>query len=1606
VRQAVELLIGESRAAIEALEADADHAASRRDIYIAATRLIMRCVVVLFSEARDLLPRNNPIYHSSYGIQGLREQLERDSGGRGQAGLRHRVSAWPRLLALFRLICDGSEHEALPIMRYGGGLFRAGKLDNPDPVLRALSALESPRNELSDATVAAILDCLTRAPIRVRQGRAASIVHAPVDFSQLDTEYIGILYQGLLDYELRKAERVTLFLNVGDQPALPLDRLEAMDDSSIANLVEKMAKSAKPATEGDEGDEEEESDTEDGGEPEEEPAEEPPPVAETPVEVLHDEGDEAIQHRTRALGWARRAVIAGNIVSKPRGKLTTEKQRALEDAITNASAALVSRIIAPGEYFLVRWGGTRKGTGTFYTKPALAGPTVRRTLEPLCYREAGSGGRDAGNNDYEHSELSRLGSVEGGHGVGGAVLSGNQIASQGGTVRSDQPDTPGGSLGSGQRGGGARTQLDQGVSQSPEHSQGIASRTGDAHSPGATGWPAEGSASPATAAIGGAHQHDTLPPSSIPGTSHGVTPLLEPRPPAAILALKVGDIAVGSGSFAVASLRYLTDALYESLFVHHWLKTSEDGQIALDAPPDPVPPWLLECTRDLPLNTDDPERAIKARLRRIIVERSIYGVDLDPLAVELCRLSLWIETMDYQLPFSFLDHKIKVGNALVGCWFDRFQDYPAMAWEREGGDKNHTNFVRHFREYEVQRGKKKGERKTEGDLWTEALKRFKDDVVKSELKQLIEALDPTYHGQLITDFPLPESPGGIHQEAVAAVRTLHEQRLTDPDAQARAYAEHFQNNPHIQTLRRAFDTWCAVWFWPADRLDIAPSPSRFFDPPADTRAVVEQLRDQHRFFHWEIEFPDVFDRPGAGFDALTGNPPWEIQKPNSKEFFSNIDPLYRTYGKQEAVARQRQYFETDADIERDWLEYSARLKALSNWTKNAGQPFGNEVDADEGIRFSLSRQRTENEELHDLWVKVRSQRSGYSDAGHPFLHQGSADINTYKLFLEQAHALLRVGGLLGYIVPSGLYTDRGSTSLRRLFLDQCQWRWLFSFENRDGIFEIHRSFKFCPVIVQKGGETRSIQAAFMHRDADDWEQAEQHVLAYPRERVEQFSPKSRSILEIRSARDLEVLQRMYANGVLLGDNGPEGWGIRYGCEFHMTNDSKLFPPRPKWEEQGYAPDEYGHWLKGAWQEWTGPKSALERDVILSRDGTRAIRIEDIQDVSLPLYEGRMVGQFDFSQKGWVSGKGRTAVWREIPWSAKTVEPQFLISQQDQNATYLKQHLEDVLRRSGKEAAETEAVRLTDGVQWLDWRTSLSRKVGFMDVASSTNSRTMIATLLDDSSCGNKVPVFHSPQPLALAAVLISLAYDYQLRSRFGGLSLNYFILDESCVPRADSHLPQLIGRMAAGLALAHEQFADAWMKADSLAVGDVQTTLIPRACRIRSVCKWTSRTRPLLSSEATRKLPGRGLAHRRFVRCRSVTWICRTNRTSLTRRTTGSSWRCRFSARNRIATAKAKRSTGDRSRSACAGAFICAWSTSARRARCSAESLVIRCAWSAARAGHRWRPRPTWTTSGRNTRSGAIRAWSRPASTRTSWPTRSPSTSAMAARRHTAWVRR
>jgi hypothetical protein len=195
---------------------------------------------------------------------------------------------------------------------------------------------------------------------------------------------------------------------------------------------------------------------------------------------------------------------------------------------------------------------------------------------------------------------------------------------------------------------------------------------------------------------------------------------------------------------------------------------------------------------------EDFELRTKAVLRRYVVERCIYGVDLNPLAIELCRLSLWIETLDRRLPFTFLEHKVKPGNSLVGAWFDQFLHYPVMAWEREGGDKTHTNGVH----YQKEQGTK---------AIRERKKNVRDDLIK-----FIDGAQLVYTVDLA-------SVQTVHDEAEKALQAIHMLGVHQAEERAQFYRE-MRHSAKFCRLKDAFDLWCALWFWPADRLDEAPLP--------------------------------------------------------------------------------------------------------------------------------------------------------------------------------------------------------------------------------------------------------------------------------------------------------------------------------------------------------------------------------------------------------------------------------------------------------------------------------------------------------------------------------------------------------------------------------------------------------------------------------------------------------------------------------------------------------------------------------------------------------------------------------------------------------------
>jgi hypothetical protein len=1228
VREAIETLLGEVNLAVRDNPAlfekvrfspQGVELSQRRileALYQAATRIIMRLVIILFAEARDLLPRSLSAYSTSYGLEGLYEQLRRAAQHEGRNALEERQSAWIRLLSLFHMIYAGSSSPVIPIHAYGGMLFRPGQFDHTDATLRAMALFEYLDVSISDATILHLLELLKNGKIKIRQGRTSRWVVGPVDFSELRTEYIGLMYQGLLDFNLHSAtDQPMIFLNLGQEPVLPLTLLEEMPDQHLKDLLKKLSteKSQSLVAEEGEGSDEEGNDVElvqDAAESDDVSVADETEVEEEVFEASEEAEEattltEADQLKQRALTWARRAVEVGGLVKKPKGKQKDtfylyEKER------EKRAHTLIKRVLDQGEFYLIRRGGTRKGSGTFYTKPQLAVPITRHTLEPLLYAQSTDG-----------------------------------------------------------------IQL--------------------------------------------------------------------PKTPEEILALKVCDPACGSASFLVAALHYITDALYQSLVYHRRIfdRPEEVSSLVAITLPFGTPSQARPEEELIPVrpNHERFEVLMKARLRRYVVERCLYGVDLSALAVELAHMSLWIETMDRELPFTFLDHKIKVGNSLIGGWFDTFLEYPIMAWMRDGGDANHNNGV-HYKAKE----------------WTKALNKERNEIIKPELIKQIESSSSQL---FLFSENQQQTPEGLHKEITAEMEQLHELPITDEQEREVRYRA-MQQRTDYQEIKRAFNEWCAAWFWPADQLEYTPTPATFYNPSSATRDLVEDLAAELHFFHWELEFPDVFARSVRGFDAILGNPPWEIAKPYSQEFFTDYDPLYRTYGKQEALSEQEYLFEHDQMIEREWLRYQAYFKSLSNWTKHAASPFGDPTIKDMDA-FSLKSGKI-GEQLHNQWRKRRSDHYGYADRMYPFRYQGStgAGLNTYKLFLEIAHHLLKQGGQLGMLVPSSIYTDQGSGVLRSLFLNHCSWQWLFGFINWQRIFDIDSRFKFAVLLLEKGRSTEQLRVAFNQVALSQLEQPDNVMLAFPRRQVEQFSPKSLTIVEPQTQRDLDVLEKLYANNtVLLNDQSERGWQIQHTREeFNMTRDSFLFPPLPKWIANGYQSDGYGHWI--------GPGD----------------------DIALPLYEGRMVGPFDPSEKGWVRGKGRSAVWREISFEDKVFEPQYLLS----------------FDAYHKEGSALKGL-----------------KISFINIGSATNTRSMYATLVSDMPCGDTAPVLQPAVKdaigvLSLIACFNSFTYDYALRCRLGGIHLSYFVIAETPLPVPRSLRKSLCAKLAARLNLIMPSFAPQWLE--------------------------------------------------------------------------------------------------------------------------------------------------------------------------------------------------
>ena len=286
-------------------------------------------------------------------------------------------------------------------------------------------------------------------------------------------------------------------------------------------------------------------------------------------------------------------------------------------------------------------------------------------------------------------------------------------------------------------------------------------------------------------------------------------------------------------------------------------------------------------------------------------------------------------------------------------------------------------------------------------------------------------------------------------------------------------------------------------------------------------ADIEELQP----FHWGFEFDEILNK-GGGFDAIITNPPWEILKPNAKEFFQEHSELV---SKNKMTIKEFEKEQTkllqNPEIRAAWLEYLSRFPHVSAWFRAAPQ-------------FK-----------HQSAI-VNGKKTG-------------SDINLYKLFTEQCVNLLREGGECGIVIPSGIYTDLGTKGLRDFMFNENKVTGLFCFENRKEIFEgVHRSFKFVVLTLEKCGSTERFPAAFMRHEVGELAGFPQESgLPLSLELIRRLSPDSHSVMEFKGEMDIRIAEKML-KFPLLGKKIEGTWNLGLTAEFHMTNDSHLFKTEP------------------------------------------------------------------------------------------------------------------------------------------------------------------------------------------------------------------------------------------------------------------------------------------------------------------------------------------------------------------------------------------------------------------------------------------------------------
>ena len=618
-------------------------------------------------------------------------------------------------------------------------------------------------------------------------------------------------------------------------------------------------------------------------------------------------------------------------------------------------------------------------------------------------------------------------------------------------------------------------------------------------------------------------------------------------PASQILELKICDPAMGSGHFLVALVDYLADRVLEAITTATHLVNDQSWAAHLV---DAGRPWqspvlqrmasirrsIRKTAKDHGWAVTDAQLDDRHIVRRMILKKTIFGVDKNPMAVELAKTALWLHTFTVGAPLSFLDHHLKIGDSLHG---EKLPD--------------------------VQRG----------------LQNLGALLLSSEFDRLALAAKNIAQVADLTDVDIAEAQ-------------LSKQLAAEAAAQ-------------VAPIHAVLDFWRALrWLvpgWPVDKISKLPKllkstkdePNplleglvKLFDPSHnlvtvlsagqlegrdaatlaanDLMAKARALSQRETFFHWWTSFPTVFGTGSrGGFDAIIGNPPWDMLQMQEVEWFS--ERVLTIANQPRAADRKRLIEELPIRNPKVWAE------------------------------FQVASERADQEQ----YVVKNS-------GDYPLTAEGRS--NLYKLFVERAQSLAAKDGVIALLTPSGIAADKGSAEFFLSISGTGRLGALFDFENRKVFFpDVHASFKFCTVIF--GGPERTFAQArcafYLHQLAELDDPA--RVLTLTAEDFERVNPNTGAAPIFRSQRDADITLKLYATHPVLVKHGsvsastgqqPDNktWPVKfYQGMFNMTSDSKFFLKAGALVKQGYQ------------------RIALNR-------------MEKGDAQVLPLYEGKMVQMYD------------------------------------------------------------------------------------------------------------------------------------------------------------------------------------------------------------------------------------------------------------------------------------------------------------------------------------------------------------------------------------------